>query len=207
MEEPETTNEIEVAPKRKWRQRFIEISQSRRGLVFISFIAFIESAFFPIPPDFLIVPVVAAKPSSWKKFAFWVSLFSILGAFLGYFIGSVLYETIGHIIIEKYSLTDEMARIGDTYERNAFWSLVIAAFTPIPFKVFTIAAGVFKVDLVAFTLASIIGRGARYVLVPYLAAVGGSAGFWRYLRGLRRTTWVAVGVVIVVTTVIWLTHR
>lgn len=191
--------------KRKLRQRLIDATHSKHGKRVLYFITFIESAFFPIPPDFLVVPMVVAKPESWKKLGIWVSFWSILGSFLGYFIGAVLFASVGHIIIETYSLQDEMLRVGEFYNNNAFWSLVVAAFTPLPYKVFTIAAGVFQVNLVVFAIASIIGRGARYMLVTYIAHVGGNKAFWNYLRKLKRSTWVAiiVAVLIIVGLIIW----
>lgn len=196
--EPVSTETIETKPKRKLRQRLINATHSKHGKAFLYFITFIESAFFPIPPDFLVVPMIVAKPESWKKLGFWVSFWSILGSFLGYFIGAVLFASVGHLIIETYSLQDEMLRVGEFYNNNAFWSLIVAAFTPLPYKVFTIAAGVFKVNLVTFAIASIIGRGARYMLVSYIAHVGGNRAFWNYLKKLKRSTWIGVGVLILV---------
>ncbi len=162
-------------------------------------ISFLESAFFPIPPDFFIVPMVVAKPNSWKKIALWVSIASVLGSFLGYYIGFALFESFGQLIVDKYSLADEMVRVGEAYNNNAFWSLLTAAFTPIPFKLFTIAAGVFKVNLIPFTLAAVIGRTARYVLVPYLAALGGrSTTVRKYLKKMNMWMWIAIAIGVIV---------
>jgi len=200
-EKQENTESAEVgvsevsspAKKRGFRQRLIDATHSKHGIRFLYFITFIESAFFPIPPDFLVVPMIVAKPKSWKRLGIGVSTWSILGSFLGYFIGAVLFASVGELIVETYSLQDEMIKVGEFYNNNAFWSLVIAAFTPLPYKVFTIAAGVFRVDLVVFALASIIGRGARYMFVAYIAHVGGNKAFWTYLRKLKRSTWIALG--------------
>lgn len=184
--------------KRSWKQKLLTATHSRYGMVVLCFIAFIESAFFPIPPDFFIVPMIMAKPDSWKKIALWVSVFSILGAFLGYYIGFALFESFGHIIIEKYHLADHMVRVGEAYNNNAFWTLVTTAFTPIPFKLFTIAAGVFKVHLLPFTLATIIGRTGRYVLVPYLAHLGGRSLSNHYLKKMTTWMWIIVAVILLV---------
>lgn len=189
IQTPENTQ-----PKRRsLRQRLIDASHSKHGLRVLYFVTFIESAFFPIPPDFLVVPMIVAKPESWKKLGIWVSFWSIMGSFLGYFIGAVLFASVGHLIVDTYGLQDEMARVGELYNNNAFWSLLVAAFTPIPYKVFTVAAGVFQVDLLIFTIASIIGRGGRYILVSYIAHVGGNKAFWNYLKKLKRSTWIALG--------------
>jgi len=174
--------------KRTFKDRLLAATHSKNGMWVLAFISFIESAFFPIAPDFFIIPMVMAKPDSWKKIALWVSIASVLGSFLGYYIGFALFETFGQFIVDKYNLADEMVRIGDTYNKNAFWSLLTAAFTPIPYKVFTIAAGVFKVNIWIFALASLIGRTARYVLVPYLASLGGrSLSGNSYIK--KMTTW------------------
>lgn len=190
--------------KRSLRKRLIDATHSKHGLRVLYFVTFIESAFFPIPPDFLVVPMIVAKPESWKRLGIWVSFWSIMGSFLGYFIGAVLFASVGNIIIETYGLQEQMARIGELYNDNAFWSLLVAAFTPIPYKVFTVAAGVFQVDLLIFAIASVLGRGARYMLVAYLAHAGGNRAFWNYLKKLKRSTWVALGVLAVVLAILFL---
>lgn len=184
--------------KKKWKEKLLEATHSRYGMVVLSFIAFIESAFFPIPPDFFIVPMIMARPNSWKKIALWVSIFSVLGAFLGYYIGFALFESFGHLIIEKYNLSEQMIKVGEAYNKNAFWTLLTAAFTPIPFKLFTIAAGVFKVGLIPFTIASVIGRTGRYILVPYLAHLGGKSMSNKYLKKMSRWMWASVFVILIV---------
>ncbi|MCD5390219.1 MAG: DedA family protein [Candidatus Pacebacteria bacterium] len=187
---------------KKTKKYLIEISHSRYGLWFITFIAFIESAFFPIPPDFFIIPMIMARPDSWKKIALFVSIGSILGSFLGYYIGFALFESVGEMIIHKYNLASQMTEVGLIYNDNAFWSLFVAAFTPLPYKLFTIAAGVFSVSLIPFTIASVLGRGSRYVLVPYLASLGGrSLRVNKYLKKASKLMWflviVFVGYIIV----------
>ena len=203
--EVEISEAAHPTKKRTVRQRLIEATHSKHGVRFLYFITFIESAFFPIPPDFLVVPMIVAKPESWKRLGIWVSFWSILGSFLGYFIGAVLFASVGHIIIETYGLQEEMSRVGDLYNNNAFWSLLIAAFTPIPYKVFTVAAGVFQVNLITFAIASIIGRGARYMLVSYIAYIGGNKAFWNYLKKLKRSTWIALGVFIIALSIFFIT--
>lgn len=197
MEENSLGTDV-VQEKKSWKKRLLDATHSKYGMVVLSFIAFIESAFFPIPPDFFIVPMVVAKPSSWKKIALWVSIFSVLGSFLGYYIGFALFESFGHLIIEKYNLAEEMIKVGQTYNDNAFWSLFIAAFTPLPYKLFTIAAGVFKVSLLPFALASIIGRTARYILVPYLAHLGGRSLENNHLKKMTKWMWLSVLIIFVI---------
>lgn len=194
MEDTININQI----KKSWRKKLLDASHSKYGMILLSFIAFIESAFFPIPPDFFIVPMIVAKPDSWKKIALWVSIFSVLGSFLGYYIGFALFESFGQLIIEKYQLADEMIKVGKAYNDNAFWSLLVAAFTPIPYKLFTIAAGVFKVNLLPFTIASVVGRTARYILVSYLAHLGGRSMENQYIKKMTKWMWISVFVIVVI---------
>lgn len=181
--------------KKTFKERLILASQSRYGSFILYFVSCIESIFFPIPPDFLMIPMVVSKPSSWKKLALWVTIFSIVGAFIGYLIGSVFFDTAGQWIMNTYSLQDEFQTVQNFYQQNAFWSIIVAGFTPIPYKVFTITSGMFDVNLFIFFIASIIGRGARFFLVGYLASVGGNQAFWSYLKKLKLSTWIIIAIV------------
>jgi len=128
-------------------------------------IAFIESSFFIIPPDVLLIPMVASSRKKWLRFAAICTAGSVAGAFLGYFIGWSLYETVGKLIVNAYHLQPAMELIGQKYADNAFLTVFTAAFTPIPYKVITIAAGLFRISLVTIIFASVVGRGARFFLV------------------------------------------
>ncbi|TAN60891.1 DedA family protein [bacterium] len=128
-------------------------------------IAFIESSFFPIPPDVLLIAIVVADRKSWFRSAFICTAGSVLGALLGYTIGWSLYAAVGKFIVDTYHLQDVMELVGRKYQENAFMTVFTAAFTPIPYKVITIAAGLFKVSLFTLVIASIIGRAGRFFLV------------------------------------------
>src|SRR3989344_5105339 len=131
-------------------------------------LAFIESSFFPIPPDVLQISLSVSRP---KKSFVWASISligSVLGAVLGYFIGLFFYETIGQAIIHTLGYEHYFQPVGDLYNRYAFWAVITAAITPIPYKVFTIAAGVFQIAWAPFMLASVIGRGIRFFGVATL---------------------------------------
>ncbi|HXF99870.1 MAG TPA: YqaA family protein [Bacteroidota bacterium] len=161
------------------------------------FIAFIESSFFPIPPDVLLIALGVARP----KRAFWFALVctvgSVSGAFLGYYIGYAFYETIGSKIVAFYGFEDKFQFVLDKYRENAWTAIIIAGFTPIPYKVFTIAAG-FKetIDLATLTLASLVGRASRFFLVGGLLFLFGPA-IQDYLdKYLERLT-LALGVLFV----------
>lgn len=128
-------------------------------------IAFIESSFFPIPPDVLLIAMVVAERKKWLTNAAICTFGSVLGALLGYFIGRVLFETVGKLIVDTYHLEVVVAMIGRKYQENAFLTIFTAAFTPIPYKAITITAGLFKISLPILIIASIIGRAGRFFLV------------------------------------------
>lgn len=132
------------------------------------FISFIESSVFLIPPDVLMVPMAIAEPKKWFRFAFITTAASVLGGVAGYFIGYWLWETVGKAVIAFYGLSDVMNVVQTKYEANAFAAIFTAALTPIPYKVFTISAGLFHISLPTLIFASIIGRGLRFFTVAWL---------------------------------------
>lgn len=129
-------------------------------------IAFVESSFFPIPPDVLLIAMGVASPKKSFQYALICTLGSVLGAFLGYFIGYALFETIGRPILEFYGVLDKFEAVLLNYRENGVLALFIAGFTPIPFKLFTIAAGFNEtIDLTTLAVGCIIGRSSRFFLV------------------------------------------
>src|SRR3989338_2925563 len=128
-------------------------------------IAFIESSFFPVPPDVLLIAMVVADRIKWLRYALICTAGSVLGALLGYFIGWGLYETVGKLIVDTYNLHAVVELIGRKYSENAFMTVFTAAFTPIPYKAITITAGLFKISLPVLIAASIIGRAGRFFIV------------------------------------------
>lgn len=148
-----------------WVVGWAETKQATKALAGVSFA---ESSFFPIPPDPLLIAMTAAKPHRYLRIATICTAASVAGGIFGYLIGLGLFESIGQTIVNTYHLQEEFVAIGQRYEENAMLTVFTAAFTPIPFKLITIAAGVFKVNFIAFVVASIIGRGARFFLVATL---------------------------------------
>lgn len=131
-------------------------------------IAFTESSFFPIPPDVLLIALAVALPKRAFFYALVCSIGSVLGGMFGYFIGLELYEVVGSRIISFYGLEQQYQAVRSLYESNAFSAIAIAGFTPIPYKVFTIAAGAFQVSFETLVLASSVSRPARFFLVAGL---------------------------------------
>ena len=128
-------------------------------------IAFIESSFFPIPPDVLLIAMTMANRKKWLRYASICVLGSVFGALLGYLIGWSFYEILGKPIVNAYNMQAAVDLLGRKYAENAFLVVFTAAFTPIPYKVITITAGLFGISLPVFIVASVIGRAGRFFLV------------------------------------------
>lgn len=128
-------------------------------------IAFIESSFFLIPPDVLLLALCVGAPRKSFKFAFICALGSVLGGIAGYAIGMGAWQAVKGFFIPYIFSQEIFDKVQQLYQGNAFLAILTAAFTPIPYKVFTIAAGVFDVPFVTFVIASIVGRSARFFLV------------------------------------------
>lgn len=125
-------------------------------------ISFAEASFFPLPPDPLLLAMGAARPSRALRYALVTTVFSVLGALLGWTIGALLFDTIGQGIVNFYGLDEQWEEIGARYREHGEAVLFTAALTPIPFKVFTIAGGAFEQSLPGFLAASFVGRGLRF---------------------------------------------
>lgn len=130
-------------------------------------IAFAESSFFPIPPDPLLIAMVISQPAKFLRYAIICTSGSVVGGLFGYFIGAVLFGTIGQWIIDTYHLEAAFVAVSDRYNQNAFLTVFTAAFTPIPYKIITITAGVFHIQFISFIIASVLGRGTRFFLVAF----------------------------------------
>lgn len=137
-------------------------------------LAFCESSFFPIPPDVLLIALAISIPAKAFRYALVCSVGSVLGGAFGYFIGMGLMDSIGQPILNFYGVTDKYEYIGEMYNKYNAWAVGVAGFTPIPYKVFTIAAGAFKIDFWVFLLASLVSRSARFFIVAALIYKFGS---------------------------------
>ena len=144
----------------------------------LAFVAFIESSFFPAPPDVMIVPMVAAKRKKFLKIAIIATIFSVLGGLFGYFIGYVFFNEVGYKIFEFYGyenvniLKEKFSTQGGLL--SWFGILFTAGFTPLPFKIFTITSGFIHFNLASFVLICVVTRGLRFFLVAYLTYKFGS---------------------------------
>lgn len=154
-----------------WTMHWADTPQS---LVALLLIAFAESSFFPVPPDVLLIAIVAAAPRKWWKAALVCTAGSVAGALLGYVIGYGLMATVGQSIVDFYHAQRHWDRVVELYTGAwGIWFLAAATFTPIPYKVATIAAGATHMAVLPFVLVSILGRGARFFLVAATLRVFG----------------------------------
>ena len=151
---------------RRQKTRVEALAESPRAGWWLFAIAGMESSFFPIPPDVLLLPLAASAPRRALRFAAICTVGSVLGAVGGWLIGYAFYDTVGRAILEFYQITDKAERVLELYRQNAFGAILVAGFTPIPYKAFTILAGMNATVALPLLLgASVIGRGARFFLV------------------------------------------
>lgn len=138
------------------------------GAIALFVLSFAESSFFPIPPDVLLIALVLGARARWWQLAANCTVASVLGALVGYAIGMFLMEAIGLRIIAFYHAEAYYEQVKAWYLAYDFWIVFVAAFTPIPYKVFTIASGAMDMHLLPFLAVSVVGRGARFFLVAGL---------------------------------------
>jgi membrane protein YqaA with SNARE-associated domain len=165
------------APRRWVRSLYdwtMHWADTKWALTALFLIAFAESSFFPIPPDVLLIAIVAANPLRWLSAALLCSAGSVAGALLGYLIGQAFMTTVGQSIVDFYGAQAAWDQVVTFYRGTwGVWFLAAAAFTPIPYKVATIAAGATGMPLGPFVLVSAIGRPARFFLVAGLLRIFG----------------------------------
>lgn len=144
------------------------------GPAALAVLAAVEASVFFVPPDVLLIALCVGRPRRSLYFAALCTVGSVLGGLLGYIIGYQLLELIGRPIIEFYNATDAFVHVGGLYRENLVLALGVAGFTPVPYKVFTIAAGAFSVPIIPFIVISTVSRGARFFLVASLIRIWGA---------------------------------
>ena len=135
-------------------------------------LSFAESSFFPVPPDVMLAPMSLAKPAHAWRLALLTTVTSVLGGVLGYLIGLFAFDLV-QPLLQDAGYYSKYLQAREWFDEWGFWAIFIAGFSPIPYKVFTITAGVISMAFVPFLLASFIGRGCRFYLVAGLMAWGG----------------------------------
>lgn len=143
-------------------------AESKNAFPILMVISFIESSFFPLPPDPILAIVVAKNKDKTMRYAIACAIASVLGGFLGYYIGYAFFELIGLKILKFYGLVDKCESIMQTLNNWAFWIIVAKGLTPIPYKIVTIASGLAKIDLWTFGIASLLTRSARFLILSII---------------------------------------
>lgn len=146
----------------------IELSSRKTAMYFLFAVSFIESSFFPIPPDVMLIPMILATPTKAWKIATVATVASVLGGYLGYAIGVFLFDAAARPLLEFYGYMKQFDAFKGYYNQWGAWIVFGAGFTPFPYKVVTIASGVVDLNLWVFSIASILSRGGRFFLVAWL---------------------------------------
>jgi membrane protein YqaA with SNARE-associated domain len=144
----------------------------RHALWILALVSFVESSFFPIPPDIIMIPMILARPSRAWLIAGIALTASVLGGLLGYAIGALAFEQIGQPILQSLGKADSMADFSARFNDLGFWAVLTAGLTPFPFKVITIMSGWTGMPLATFIITSILARGLRFYIVALL--------LWKY---------------------------
>lgn len=148
-----------------WTMRSASHKRAPEALFAVSFI---ESSFFPIPPDVMLIPMVLAERAKAWWFAFVATVGSVLGGMFGYLIGYALFDAIGRYVLELYGALDQFQIFADQYNEYGAWIVFIFGVTPFPYKVITIASGATSLNIWVFLLASVASRGLRFFVVAAL---------------------------------------
>ena len=185
-------------------ERVLRWSRHRYAERYLGALSFAESSFFPIPVDVMLAPMCLAERRKAWRYATIATVFSVLGGVAGYAIGVVAFEMIESWLREShYWSAYETSR--QWFDRYGVWAIFVAGFSPIPYKVFTIAAGVAALNLPLFFVASVVGRGARFFLVAGLIVWGGDRLESTLQKHVERLGWVVV--VLVVAIIAWFMVR
>ena len=154
-------------------KKCLDLAGHKSSKYYLAVVSFIESSFFPIPPDVMVIPMVISKKNDFIKIFLITTIFSVMGGMLGYLIGAFFFEFGAHIM-NFYGYEDKLSNIKDNLiNSNGFYAwlgiLFLAGFTPLPYKVFTIASGLIGFNFLIFIFISLISRGLRFFIVSYLS--------------------------------------
>ena len=176
--------------------RVMQFSRRKSAPWYLSLLSFVESFILPFPPpDVMLAPMALAKPDRAMRFASLTLFFSVLGGLVGYSIGAFLFDQAEPFIIE-WGYQARFKTVIAWFDAWGFWAVLVAGFSPVPYKIFTIAAGVLNLAIIPFVLASIIGRGARFFLLAWCLAKFGPAIEPRLVRYIEFIGWAIVAVLV-----------
>jgi len=182
-------------------KKCLNLSAHKSSKYYLALVSFIESSFFPIPPDVMVIPMVISKKSEFLKIFLIATTFSVLGGILGYFIGALFFD-LGMQIMSFYGYEDKLTNLkNNLINSEGFYAwlgiLFLAGFTPLPYKVFTIASGLIGFNIIIFILISFFSRGLRFFIVSYLSYKFGDL-FTKFLEKHGSSWFTIIGILIVI---------
>ncbi len=186
-------------------KKCLNLAAHKSSKYYLAIVSFVESSFFPIPPDVMVIPMVISKKNDFIKIFLITTIFSVLGGMLGYLIGAFFFE-FGTHIMSFYGYEDKLSRIKESLvNSDSFYAwlgvLFLAGFTPLPYKVFTIASGLIGFNFLMFVLISLISRGLRFFIVSYLSYKFGDL-FNEYMDKHGSKWFTIIGILIVIISII-----
>ena len=192
-------------------KKCLNLAAHKSSKYYLALVSFIESSFFPIPPDVMVIPMVISKKNDFIKIFFIATIFSVLGGILGYFLGSLFFD-IGMQIMSFYGYEGKLINIkNNLMNSEGFYAwlgiLFLAGFTPLPYKVFTIASGLIGFNILIFIFISFISRGLRFFIVSFLSYKFGSL-FTEFMEKHGSKWFTIIGLIIVIIgCIIFLIHK
>jgi membrane protein YqaA with SNARE-associated domain len=185
-------------------KKSLRLASHKSSKIYLAIVAFIESSFFPIPPDIMIVPMVIAKKNDYIKIFLIASFFSALGGLFGYFLGSTFID-FSMQIFEIYGYENKVLDLKNNLSKGSglyvfLLTLFLAGFTPLPFKVFTITSGIIGFNIFLFFFICLISRGIRFFVVSFLSAKFGKV-FDTFLKNIE-TKWIIATLILIIIIII-----
>tara|TARA_X000001036_G_scaffold171641_1_gene162326 strand:+ start:503 stop:1108 length:606 start_codon:yes stop_codon:yes gene_type:complete len=182
-------------------KKCLNLASHKSSKYYLALVSFIESSFFPIPPDVMVIPMVISKKSDFVKIFIIATIFSVLGGILGYLIGAFFFD-IGMQITSFYGYEDKLTNLkNNLIKSEGFYAwlgiLFLAGFTPLPYKVFTIASGLIGFNIIIFVFISFISRGLRFFIVSYLSFKFGDM-FTKFMNEHGSKWFTIIGILFVV---------
>ena len=182
-------------------KKCLDLAAHKSSKYYLAIVSFVESSFFPIPTDVMVIPMVISKKNDFIKIFLITTIFSVLGGMLGYLIGAFFFEFGAHIM-SFYGYEDKLSKIKENLvNSDGFYAwlgvLFLAGFTPLPYKVFTIASGLIGFNFLIFVLISLISRGLRFFIVSYLSYKFGDL-FNEYMDKHGSKWFTIIGILIVI---------
>ena len=153
---------------RKIYDKMLELSEGKGAMMALFAVAFAESSFFPIPPDIMLIPMILATPSKAWRIAGLATLASVLGGYFGYAIGVFFFDLIAEPLLSFYGYLEKFQTFENYYHEYGAWIVFGAGLTPFPYKIITIASGAVHLDLLVFSVSSVLARGGRFFVVAWL---------------------------------------